>query len=602
MSHFLTLVSPWADWWIANLWRSTWQGAIVVAVVWAVARLFTFLSPRVVCWLWRLACLKILVALVWAAPVLLPLLPAQSSTLQETQAIAVHATATGANASGSLPMLFADGGHVTRGRQLSLAAAAKLILTGVWIVGVVFMAAFAVRQWRGARRLVALSVPARERPLRAVCRQQARAIGVRRLPELRISRVAGCPALVGIARPTIVFPHDVLATFDASELGLIAGHELAHQRRHDLAWNWLLLAVRGLFFFHPLVWLLARGWEEAQETACDALVLERGTARPSEYGRLLLTLATRPTVGQRPSFAVAGVFGTWGILERRVLAMANFRPLSRSHLAGAFVLLLMGATVTVVPWRLVAQESKPGAVAKDSAPAQGNPPTHAAYRLSMNNLKQILLAMHNYAADTDKNAPGGNHRLPAAYLSKDGKPLLSWRVAILPYLDAKALYAEFHLDEPWDSEHNKKLIAQIPDFYLSPASNLTDGRTVYLTPRAAETAFPGDKALRFLDLHDGTSNTVAVVEVSDGQAVPWTKPDDLPINWDKLSASVAGRYMMFDRPGFLSGFVDGSAHWFPNDLNKDTLKAIFTASGGEVVDWTKVQEETNRGPNGRKSE
>ena len=73
----------------------------------------------------------------------------------------------------------------------------------------------------------------------------------------------------------------------------------------------------------------------------------------------------------------------------------------------------------------------------------------------MNNLKQIGLAMHNY-----HDARG---RLPAAYtVDKDGKPLLSWRVLILPYTEEAALYKEFHLDEPWDSEHNKNLIARMP--------------------------------------------------------------------------------------------------------------------------------------------
>src|SRR5262249_54155708 len=73
-----------------------------------------------------------------------------------------------------------------------------------------------------------------------------------------------------------------------------------------------------------------------------------------------------------------------------------------------------------------------------------------------NNLKQIALAMHNYN-------DAYNGKLPAhAIYSKDGKkPLLSWRVAILPFIEQDNLYQQFHLDEPWDSEHNKKLIPML---------------------------------------------------------------------------------------------------------------------------------------------
>jgi len=87
-----------------------------------------------------------------------------------------------------------------------------------------------------------------------------------------------------------------------------------------------------------------------------------------------------------------------------------------------------------------------------------------------NNLKQQLLAMHNFH-DT-------HNGFPAAYsTNKDGKPLLSWRVHILPYIEQQPLYNEFKLDEPWDSEHNKKLIAKMPQVFRSPNSTARPGMT-----------------------------------------------------------------------------------------------------------------------------
>src|SRR6266567_906780 len=66
---------------------------------------------------------------------------------------------------------------------------------------------------------------------------------------------------------------------------------------------------------------------------------------------------------------------------------------------------------------------------------------------SRNNLIQIVLAIHNYES-TFGNLP------PAAVRDKSGKPLLSWRLAIAPYLEADDVYRKIHFDESWDSPHN----------------------------------------------------------------------------------------------------------------------------------------------------
>jgi len=51
-------------------------------------------------------------------------------------------------------------------------------------------------------------------------------------------------------------------------------------------------------------------------------------------------------------------------------------------------------------------------------------------------------------------------RLPKDIHDKHGKPLLSWRVQLLPYLpELDTLYQQFDLDEPWDSPHNPQFIA-----------------------------------------------------------------------------------------------------------------------------------------------
>ncbi len=195
---------------------------------------------------------------------------------------------------------------------------------------------------------------------------------------------------------------------------------------------------------------------------------------------------------------------------------------------------------------------------------------------SSNNLKQMVLAMHNYT-DSMRGV------WPAAAIYDKEKPLLSWRVAILPYIDQDALYQQFKLDEPWDSDHNKKLLDKMPRVYMTAdqaenAEKIKTTTTHYRVFHGKMAAFEGTKGLAFpAEFTDGTSNTIAIVEAE--QAVPWTKPEELPFDpkKDPPKLGLKGATM------FNAAFCDGSVRTLNKDIDKDTLKALITRNGGEVV-------------------
>ena len=196
---------------------------------------------------------------------------------------------------------------------------------------------------------------------------------------------------------------------------------------------------------------------------------------------------------------------------------------------------------------------------------------------SVNNLKQLMLGLLNYES-THKELPAH------AIYSEDGKPLLSWRVQILPYLEQQALYEQFNLDEPWDSEHNKKLIAKMPPTLLCPSSHLdpTEGKTTYVAPVGEGLIFDGTKeGTGFRHINDGTSKTLALVEVADDSAVIWTKPDDLKYDPENPLAGLAGGHHAGGI--FQAAFADGSVQLISLDIDLDTLRALFTKDGGEVI-------------------
>jgi prepilin-type processing-associated H-X9-DG protein len=196
---------------------------------------------------------------------------------------------------------------------------------------------------------------------------------------------------------------------------------------------------------------------------------------------------------------------------------------------------------------------------------------------SMNNMKQIALAAFNYESTF-------NH-FPAAYIAdkSTGKPLLSWRVAILPFIEQDALYKQFHLDEPWDSEHNKKLIAMMPQVYRHPASRAAPGMTNYMTVRGKDTAFPGKDGIKLADITDGTSNTIMAVEVSDDKAAPWTKPDDFTYDEKNPAAGLGGLFP----GGFNAAFCDGSVRFISSAIDAEVLRNLFNRNDGQVIDQSK---------------
>ena len=190
-----------------------------------------------------------------------------------------------------------------------------------------------------------------------------------------------------------------------------------------------------------------------------------------------------------------------------------------------------------------------------------------------NSLKLIGLALQNYTA--------ANAGFPLASINDPtGKPLLSWRVAILPYLGEESLYKQFKLDEPWDGPNNVKLIPMMPDVYAIKSARtggpgLSNVRTIM---GAAAVLQPVAPATTISSITDGTSTTMAAFEST--VPVPWTKPEEASLEMQGLA-----QFVGVGRPGgkFLALFADGSVKYLPGGLDEQTIRALVTRDGKEAV-------------------
>lgn len=188
------------------------------------------------------------------------------------------------------------------------------------------------------------------------------------------------------------------------------------------------------------------------------------------------------------------------------------------------------------------------------------------------NMKKIAFALCDYDLENGRYPEQANY-------DENGIALLSWRVHILPFVDdknARSLYRKFHLDEPWDSDHNKKLISRMPSFYSCPGDP-HDGKTTYLGASGEGLLMDRKNKEHPFIIRDGTSRTIGVVEVQHEYAVTWTQPIDLEFDLNNPRAKIGSRHQGI----FFVGKCDGSATDMPVDFDTKIFVSRLTIAGRE---------------------
>ncbi|MEW9622881.1 M56 family metallopeptidase [Rhodanobacter geophilus] len=355
-------------------WTSL-QAALLVGAVALLIRILPRLPAAARCALWWLVGLQALLGLCWQAPIRLPLLAPASAVAIPAAATAqrygsaadmapaslIVANASHADAAPA-PAVTVSGDTVPGG----LATHWRTSLVAAWLILLLAQLPALIREYIRAHRLRHAARAATDAELSKRCARQARMLGLRRTPVVRVSPRISSPQVSGGWRPVVLWPAH--ATLGSEEAALALAHELAHVKRGDLLLGWIPALAARLFCFHPLLRWAMREYALNREAACDAQAIELQRAAPQDYGRLLLQLGV-----VHPLHAgLAGASPSFHNLKRR-LTMLQQTPAAMPRVCG-WLLVALVALIGVLPYRVVAGDHATTVATPASASSIALPP------------------------------------------------------------------------------------------------------------------------------------------------------------------------------------------------------------------------------------
>ena len=407
-----------------TLVRASIDGAIFAALVWILSRTVSCLPAAAKAFLWWCVAAKFVVALVWTTPVFVPLLPAPGPASPTTAPI-VHSSSSGVEPA----VEAAEAGART--------IPWSMVVLIAWGLGCGVAVYRGFGRWRNVRSVAARASRAPEH-LQSMTADLAALIGLRRLPDVRISEDVVTPLVAGLRRPVVLLPLTRFTALSAARQRMTLCHELVHLKRWDLFLGWIPAAAEPLFFFHPLAHVAAREYLFWREAACDAAVLEALDVAPQEYGGLLLDLGV---VGSRSSLAAAGAPWSFSILKRRIVMLRD--PSSRSITTRALApTLAVLALAAIAPLQLSARPAtaatppEAGTVATEaSAPDDVQ---SASTQTRADKLTYVMFFDDNQTMMSG-SVPGDINR--AKSFRRTGEPMLWFRMSGREYVvrDAEVL-------------------------------------------------------------------------------------------------------------------------------------------------------------------
>ena len=369
------------DIWGERMFTASWQGGLLLAIVWIVSRYWKRVPAVTRCWIWRIAYVKFAIVLLFGCLLPLPILPAPFENAPATAISGERGSVPVVPVAITQPSVGSTVGSVVDSAVSSSPTTDVLgwessrricfaIFFVIWVLGCCYSMVRILRHLLMAKRMVANSIPLVDQKLINRLRVLCAHLKMSKAPTLTVTTELKSPVLVGGLRPTVLIPESILESCESDELGLIVAHELAHVKRRDLWWNWIPVLVRMFFFFHPLVWLTQSRYALDQEIACDCMALDLTNAQFKNYGNVLVKVSTGASPRQAPTLASIGVASSFKTLKSRILEMDQFSRQQNSAAPLLSIAVLVFGLCFAAPFNVVAQqEDSDSASVKETATA-----------------------------------------------------------------------------------------------------------------------------------------------------------------------------------------------------------------------------------------
>lgn len=303
--------------WTGIAWMQCWQVTALIALVWVMTRLVARNRPHLACALWLIVLCKCVTPPLWSSPsgvfcwlqrteralesspvrdgtsdlaLITPRIPAAEGD----DAVVVQMPQS-RQPSAEFPFAAeADKSQILQTQSLQPASSVfsatawPTWLGAAWILGSLGYAGVTYLRWRSCWRKIRLAGEVSHPAVAGLLEDLRQQLGLRRSVRLLITRACIGPAVVGLWRPLVILPWDLVRNKSLAELEPLLAHELLHIRRGDLWVGLLQTLAQIVWWFHPLVRMASRVLSRETERCCDEAVIAHLACEPAVYARGLI--------------------------------------------------------------------------------------------------------------------------------------------------------------------------------------------------------------------------------------------------------------------------------------------------------------------------